>query len=113
MILIVDQVRGASLRNQDDFARFHVEIMQSRRGLEALRSVWTGWLRFEGDSDVWVAADLFSEVLSVGKDPVWKESFQNMIEAAKRFGWIRNVEQRLEIKAHIVWAEEDGSSRAG
>lgn len=113
MILVVDGVRGASLRSPDDFGRFHVEILESRCGLEKLRSVWSGWLRFESDSDVWVTADLFSEVLSVGKDPVWKESFRNMIETARRFGWIRNAEQRLEIKAHVVWAKEDGDSRAG
>ncbi len=113
MILVVDGKRAASLQSPDDFGRFHVEILEARKELEEVRSIWSEWLLFESDSDVWVAADFFSEVLSVGKDPVWKESFRNMIETARRFGWVRDGERQLEIKAHIVWAKEEGDSRVG
>lgn len=57
---------------------------------------------------MWVAVDFLLSVPSEGKEAAWSGSFRDMLDAARRFGWVRD-EQRLEVKAHVIWAKQQGN----
>ena len=109
MIVFVDRNLTAVLKDERDFARFHLEIDGSSDDMAGIRDRVADLVRFVDEDNAWIAVAGVRSMGPGGGDEEWNSSFERMIDAVRPHGWIRD-EPEPAIKAHVVWS--GGTSRA-
>ena len=101
MYLHIDAQLNITLRDQNNFKKFHLEIDVPKACLLDIENKLFG---------IAVVTSLESAVVSISSLRDWKEikhkttwlkSFEDMINKAKKYGWVPND---TDLKAHIVWS---------
>jgi hypothetical protein len=102
LIIEISSGLAPSLRDPEDFRRFHVELDVDRTALPELRAR-LGELADWVDAEVaWIAVSGLRLLPGVTADAAWEDGLATMIEKARPHGWIR--EQPVPaIRAHLVW----------
>ena len=109
MIVFIDRDMNVALKEERDFARFHLEIAGLSGDVAPIQERLAGLISFVDENEAWISVAGVRAIGPAGHDDEWNDSFERMIDAVRPHGWIRD-EPEPAIKAHVVWAQETGDT---
>ena len=102
MIVFIDRDLNVGLKEERDFARFHLEIAGSSNAIARIRDQVASLVSFVDEDDAWISVAGVRAMGPGDRNDEWNDSFERMIDAVRPHGWVRD-EPEPEIKAHVVW----------
>jgi hypothetical protein len=105
--LIIDVSSGyaASLRDPEDFRRFHVELDLDKAAVPELRARLGGLADWVDSEVAWISVAALRRLPGVTADAAWENGLAAMTEKARPHGWIREAPVPA-IRAHLVWKKD-------
>ena len=104
MIVFIDRNLNVGLKEECDFARFHLEIARSSDEVAGIQEQVTNLISFVDEDDAWITVAGVRAMGPGGGNDEWNDSFERMIDAVRPHGWIRD-EPEPAIRAHVVWTQ--------
>jgi hypothetical protein len=97
MFISVGRDGTLTLREPDDFKRFHAEA-DGDIAPDAIKNALGSIASFEGD-DFWVDVEALKTLSGRSGDSAWERNFESMIRSVEKFGWLSPDGKR--VRCHL------------
>jgi hypothetical protein len=98
MFISVGKDAKFTLREPDDFKRFHIEAADREMALDDIKGALGSIASFDGDN-FWVGIEALKTLSGRAGDPAWERSFDSMIMSVQKFGWLSPDGER--VRCHL------------